>query len=249
MRVCRVGGGALDGASLSPCLDRARATRDPGHHVSREHRIVSVGSLATLVLALGFIFPFVPTWRSGWGVTFSLFVCGIATSSTVFLHLRRAWSGGRAWIAGALLTVGFLGLTRLPLGSNANPLAHCLALMFACVIAGALWAWLAGVWDQQLDGGVAWTVAGRLIPFCRGFAAGNYVVALAAAVSVAMRAYWARDFAISKSLLIAGIIAHLMLMSGTLRGWRRFRSVEFGVLLIAALVSLVIFWITSTRTT
>ncbi|MFQ5805128.1 MAG: hypothetical protein ACE5I3_01620 [Phycisphaerae bacterium] len=53
--------------------------------------------------------------------------------------------------------------------------------LLGVAVAGAYLLWLARFWDQQLNDGVAWTTAGRLIPIARRLAYAAYVGAVALA--------------------------------------------------------------------
>ncbi|MCB9849669.1 MAG: hypothetical protein H6817_03095 [Phycisphaerales bacterium] len=182
---------------------------------------VVVAALAVLLLA-----PVSPVWRTGVASSLLLFAEGMIAASAVLLHLRRQWSLLSAGAGCLLLTVGVCGLLRVLLGSAGAATSHYVVLLFACTIMAALWSWLAEVWNQQLDNGNAWTVAGRLIPFMRHFAAGNLIIAVVCA------------FAVARAVSTWGIIGHVLLLAVIVGCWRRFRGVTFAILLIAAGISM-----------
>jgi len=125
------------------------------------------------VLAILLIVPGSPFWRPDALAGPALFVAGTASSVAIFRSLQGAWSGALAISGSLLLSAGACGLTRSVLFASTGWFAHLHAIAVALAIMSGLWAWLDGVWLQQLDSGRAWTIAGRLLDFTSWFSFAN----------------------------------------------------------------------------
>lgn len=130
----------------------------------------SAGLIAVLVLVLGCMFivsPFTPP---------AAFLAG---GSVIVLAARR-WNENYADAGLGLITLGILSLLMAGGPDVRGSKAEYFAAVFSRALIGlavmtAFWHWLAEVWRQQLDGGRAWTTAGRLIRPCQrlGFLLGT----------------------------------------------------------------------------
>lgn len=125
------------------------------------------------VLAILLIVPGSPFWRPDALAGPALLVAGTASSAAIFRSLQGAWSSALAILGSLLLSAGACGLTRSVLYASTGGIAHLHAIAVALAIMSALWAWLDGVWLQQIDSGHAWTVAGRLLGFTSWFSFAN----------------------------------------------------------------------------
>jgi len=186
--------------------------------------------LALLVILL--MFPPSPLWRPEPFAGPVIALLGFVASGVVFRGLQRQWCGRQAMLASILLSAGICGFTRTLLGGATGGRAHLWALAVGLAIATLLWAWLTRVWQQQLDGGVAWTVAGRLIPFNRVFALGN---ALSAVVVIWLLALSRSP--ITRSGVIVGLAVHAVVLLAIAVCLRRWWGAGTVILLLAAFAS------------
>lgn len=110
------------------------------------------------------------------------------------------------------------------------------AMVFLCF-------WLPEVWRQQLDGGRAWTTAGRLIPHGRRaaflMAALGVLVALNVALWPLQRVAVGGDDSIGR--WVAGLAAHLFLLVVTARFVQSPRDVPLATISLAAAATAVLF--------
>lgn len=125
----------------------------------------------------------------------------LAGYACLFMTYRR-WSANTAGLGMALLTAaivhGAAAITAklLPDSLSAQyarrmPVLYN-AILMALAVMAACWRWLAGVWDQQLLNGIAWTTTGRMIPYARRTA--FFIMAIAALIAFQM-AIWPQRIA------------------------------------------------------
>ncbi|NOX58527.1 MAG: hypothetical protein GXP29_06675 [Planctomycetes bacterium] len=174
----------------------------------------------------------------------SAFVSGIALLRLV----TRRWSIGLADVGASLLTVGFATLLLVVLPATSQPLSDHLPARFNTILVGltvmiGFWAWLYRVWEQQLDGGVAWTTAGRLRSRIPRLIVGITVISL---VVAGMMAVWPRLPLIGCSdasfLRIGfGTAGHLFLILVLTIIARKWRHAPLGVLSGLGVLSLCVF--------
>jgi hypothetical protein len=85
------------------------------------------------------------------------------------------------------------------------------------------WHWLANVWDQQLDGGRAWTTAGRFIPATRrvGYMLGAIALLVSFQVAFWPKMEFVHDLDDTRGRWIWGLAGHLLLVFalGTSARW------------------------------
>jgi hypothetical protein len=117
------------------------------------------------------------------------------------------------------------------------------AFMIAMAVMSWLWSWLAGVWRQQLDGGRAWTSAGRLIVHCERFA---FLAGCLAVLVGSLMALWPRMDVIaapdsSLGRVAGGVAGHLLLILVLIRNGRVLGRSAFGILTVMSVLSLVLF--------
>lgn len=117
------------------------------------------------------------------------------------------------------------------------------AILIALAVMTWLWCWLGRVWRQQLDGGTAWTTAGRMIePAGRV----SFFSGLTALVVAWLMAVWPRLPAVSTmdhslGRIAAGVAGHLLLLWALLWSARRTRRLFFTSLALLAVASLLAF--------
>ncbi|GJQ25457.1 MAG: hypothetical protein HBSAPP02_04890 [Phycisphaerae bacterium] len=125
----------------------------------------------------------------------------LAGYACLFMTYRR-WSANTAGLGMALVTAaivhGAAAITAklLPDSLSAQyarrmPVLYN-AILMALAVMAACWRWLAGVWDQQLLNGIAWTTTGRMIPYARRTA--FFIMAIAALIAFQM-AIWPQRIA------------------------------------------------------
>lgn len=121
-------------------------------------------------------------------------VSAFAAGGALLAMVGRRWDENLADLGVGLLSIGIASLPLVVLRSSQEPSWLWFANVFNGLVIGlamavAFWHWLAGVWDQQLDDGRAWTTAGRLVRNARrvGFLCG------ATGVLVSLQlAFWPR---------------------------------------------------------
>lgn len=203
----------------------------PGFHYS-------AGVVAAMVLILGCMFIVSPVTPP------AAFIAGIA----VLVLANRRWNENFADAGLGLLTLGVLSLLMIGAPDIRGNKAEYFAAVFSRALLGlgimtAFWHWLARVWDQQLDGGQAWTTAGRLIRCCRrlGFLLG----AIGVLVSLQL-AFWpelpnvhVRDNSLGR--WIWGLLANLILIAALTGGARRTGKSTLAWLALGAICSTLAF--------
>jgi hypothetical protein len=119
-------------------------------------------------------------------------LAGFASAWVLFLSCGRRWQASVSDVALGLIGASLICLSGVLQPPLPDPLADRYprlfnGAVFALAFAVAFYHWLAVVWTQQLDGGVAWTTAGRLIEPARRM--GQYAGALGLGVGVLMAAW------------------------------------------------------------
>ncbi len=130
--------------------------------------------LAAVVLVLG-VYQIVGQGWPEWETTAASGLISAAAGSACLFMAYRRWSANTAGLGLALLSLAAVlescaiaafqgGRTgdygaRIPIVFN--------VVLFALAVMIMWWRWLAEVWRQQLLDGVAWTTAGRLIPYAK----------------------------------------------------------------------------------
>ncbi len=95
----------------------------------------------------------------------ALLAGGLASAAAMFFQAGRRFAPSTVAVAVGLLALAIAGGLLLVLagGMSAGPLRRLSCLLIALAVQVWFWAWIAGVWEQQLDRGAAWTTAGRLL--------------------------------------------------------------------------------------
>ncbi|MFQ5461355.1 MAG: hypothetical protein ACE5E5_01875 [Phycisphaerae bacterium] len=205
-------------------------------------------SVAALNLGLILVSCFllvVPVSVPGGGFSFVLIgAADVLAAAAGFLLLVDRWNRLLAESAMGLvsLAIAALAATTIPSFSTdlsvRYPSLFC-ALMIGFSLAAALWCWLQGVWAQQLNGGKAWTVAGRMIPLARRFAFFNIALALALG---SLLAVWPRLRGVATSddtlrSMVLGLGANFSLLLIALWVARKTPGATFYLLAILAVFS------------
>lgn len=169
-------------------------------------------------------------------------------AAALLVLLGRGWSVNLADIGMGLvcLVVCCATVAALPGSPTALVQRHPLvlnALLIGLALTTWLWNWLSCVWRQQLDAGMAWTTAGRMIAPATGMA---FVAGVAALVVASLMAVWPRlpmvstmDHSIGR--MVGGVAGHLALLWAVLWGARRVGQARFVGLAVLAMVSLLAF--------
>ena len=141
----------------------------------------SAGLAGGGVLVLGCLFV-----REQWTT-----LAAALAAAALFLLVYRSWSENLAEAAVALTTLAVVSLSMLgtpPRIRSPNEYPPLLnRALFALAVTVWFWHWLARVWQQQLDGGTAWTTAGRMIPAVRRAA---YMIAAIGVLVAFFLAMW-----------------------------------------------------------
>ncbi|MHC4065829.1 MAG: hypothetical protein ACYSUQ_03670 [Planctomycetota bacterium] len=117
------------------------------------------------------------------------------------------------------------------------------AMVIALAATSWLWCWLSCVWQQQLDGGTAWTTAGRLIqPALRA----SFFSAVTALIVAWLMTIWPRLPAVSTmdhsfGRVAAGVAGHLILLWAVLWSARRTGKSSYIALAVLTAAGLVAF--------
>ncbi len=166
----------------------------------------------------------------------------------LLLLLRHARGGALAELGMALVSLAACCAAVVVVPDQPRALSLRYPLIFNAVLVGLaavswFWAWLACVWQQQLDGGQAWTTAGRLIRPARRLSFVAAFVALGAGVLMTVwpRLTVAPGMDDSLGRVTAGVAGHLALLWATLWCARRLRAGGFILLAAATVISLLAF--------
>lgn len=195
----------------------------------------SAGIIAVIVLALGCVFIVSPA------TPFAALLAGVS----VLALTNRHWNENYADAGLGLITLSIISFLMIGVPDIRGNKPEYFAAVFGRALLGlaittAFWHWLAGVWDQQLDNGRAWTTAGRLIRPCRrlGFLLG----AIGVLVSIQL-AFWPKlpnvyikDDSLGRWLW--GVLPNLILLSALMRSARHTQKSTLAWLAMCAFVSL-----------
>lgn len=170
------------------------------------------------------------------------------SGAAILTLAHRAFTAGLAEIGLALITLGITSLSVACTPGSAPTAAQRYPMVFNAMVVGFgvacwLWTWLANVWEQQLCDGVAWTTAGRLIPFARRF---SFLAGCLALFQAGLLALWPRFPSVaaaddSLGRFGAGVGAHLGLALVLSRCARYGRRTQFHVLTVWTVLSLLAF--------
>jgi len=173
--------------------------------------------------------------------------CG-ASAAAMFALVSRSWSVNLADVGLALFNVAACCVAVALLPGQPGELALRYPLIFNAVLAALavltwFWCWLSRVWEQQLDGGVAWTTTGRMIGPARRVA---FFAAVLALLVGWLMTVWPRLPGVSTmddsfGRIAAGIAGHLALLWAALSGARRTRQPGFVVLALLTVAGMLAF--------
>ncbi len=181
------------------------------------------------------------------GTVFALAM--LVASISVFTVANRHWRPGLGELAVGLMTLAicFAVLACAPglpdALSDRFPLLFN-ALVLGCAVSMLFWLWLAGVWEQQLDGnGRPWTTAGRLVPVAKraSLMAGCFGVLFAFQMGIWPVQVQVHTFDHSIGRLIWGIGGLALLLVGVSVGYRRTHSRAFRTLITLDVVAIMLF--------
>jgi hypothetical protein len=155
----------------------------------------------------------------------ALAVGSTGSAVALFFQTGRRFSGVAAASAVGLLALGLTGFVTVVLVSTGHdPITRIACALLALATQVWLWAWLAGVWNQQLDNGIPWTTAGQLIAWTPRFALGCAVVAICLAATVLVLVLrQAGTPPLPTSAVVSLIVGHVVLLAGAIRAWRQWR--------------------------
>jgi hypothetical protein len=246
------------GATVAESRKRYRlAWNAPDRLLTAEDRPVLITTFITLfaitILAVAgtMLVPLTEWWAGGPRASATLFVSGIVSAAGVWLSLRWGYSHSRAILAAALLAVGLAGGLRLLLWDNPNRATHAMLLMLALAVGAAFWVWLTGVWQQQLDGGRAWTVAGRVLALARTLVIAHVALAVLCGWAIPLGRYRGDATQVEAGVPVGQpgvgwvIAAHVITGLVLARRAVAWRSIGCGVLFLATAGSML--WILISR--
>lgn len=211
-----------------------------------------IGLCAGLLIGLTIYFLAIGFSGAGPGLrlTAALVAAGcLAAAACAFTYLRRDYSDGIADAAAALICLALAATSVAIFASGPGDLAHRYPAMLNAAMAGLsvsalLWVWLSEVWEQQLDEGRAWTVAGRLrAPVVRA-AFFSAVLAVGAGFLMAIWPRLSVAAAMDHSLgrVAAGVAGHLLLLLAVLwcgRTTKRPAFISLAVFTLAGMIAFV----------
>ena len=169
-----------------------------------------------------------------------------AAGWALFMLVGRSFSENMADAAMALMSLAVCAAAVSLVPGEPLSMAERYPMVFNAVLIGLavmtwLWHFLAGVWEQQLCDGQAWTTAGRLIPCAKRF--GFMVGALGVWIGLLM-AVWPRlpripatDDTLGR--FAAGIAGNLILLLALMSSARKTNKPTLNGLTILATVSLI----------
>lgn len=170
--------------------------------------------------------------------------CGVA----LLVLVDRRWSVNLAEIGMALMCLAACCGAMVFLPAEPVALGHRYPLVFNAVLialAGMswLWCWLSSVWLQQLDAGVPWTTAGRMIEPARrvAFFSGLMALAVGWLMTVWPRLGTVATMDHSLGRIAAGVAGHLLLLLAVLWSGRRTGRASFTGLAVLTVTSLLAF--------
>jgi hypothetical protein len=226
--------------------------RPPAGWAGLDSACAVAGWLLILLIGVHFAWPARIAWFSGGGgyraSAMLTALVSLGSSAAMFALASRQRRVASADVAAGLLTLGLCAValcfvpTR-PLELAARFPSHLNAILIGAAVMTGAWVWLAGVWEQQLDNGRAWTMTGRLHGFAPRYALAAGLLGLFGA---AMMGLWpglpgmaTRDASFGR--MAAGIVGHLLLMLALMVAARRWRRPVFSILGGGAAVSLIVF--------
>lgn len=180
----------------------------------------------------------------------ALAMTGIAAGSAVALLflLNGGWNVNLAHLGMGLIALAVCCASLIVLPDRPTALEQRYPLILNALVVSLaltcwLWNWLSCVWQQQLDGGTAWTTAGRMIgPATRmAFLVGTAAVVVASAMAVWPRRSMVGTMDHSIGRVVAGVAGHLLLIWAVLWGARRVGQIRFLGLAVLATASMVLF--------
>ncbi|GMV97981.1 MAG: hypothetical protein HRF43_10800 [Phycisphaerae bacterium] len=178
----------------------------------------SAGVVGVLVLILGCVHlarPMTPA-------------AALAAGAAMLALAHRRWEENLADVGLGLLTLGVASLVALwrptPRSESDFFVEVFNRVLVGLALMTAFWHWLSGVWLQQLDGGRAWTTAGRLLRPARrvGFLAGaaGLLVSMHLAIwpllpySAPVHSAWQWSWGMGGNILLIAALAYSALQTG-----------------------------------
>jgi len=227
-----------------PMLLLARSARWPGFETSC--RVVGIVLLLLVCYHLGIgvdTEPLGPRWTA----LITAAAAGVGAAALLAATARR-WSVDLAEIGAGLLCLAGACLAVILVPSEPAALARRYPMMFNAILVGLaatawLLNWLSCVWQQQLDGTVAWTTAGRMIgPANRVAFAAGVVALLVAGIMTA----WPRLSAVptmdhTLGRIVAGVAGHLLLLAVAVWSARRVGQARFTALAVLTVALMLVF--------
>jgi hypothetical protein len=155
----------------------------------------------------------------------------------------RRWNENLADAGLAAITLGvvaicMIGISGPRIGESSEQFAEIFnRVVLGLAIMTGFWHWLAGVWDQQLDQGQAWTTAGRMIRTARrvGFLIGIAGVLVAAVLAIWPRRPFVEAMDDSTYRWVFGLLANGLLIMSLLFAARLTKKYTLGWLTLFAI--------------
>ena len=208
--------------------------------------------LSAMELVLG-VYQIVRAGGPGWQLPLANCVASAIAAATCLYMTYRRWSPNTAGLGMSLLSLAVVALA-CTLATPFFPATQTLeyadrmpilfnAILFALWLMLAFWHGLARLWDQQLLDGVAWTTAGRMIPYVQRTA--FLLTAIAVLIAYQMALWPARPVAVNEDnsllRLICGGGIMLLLAAQNLREARRGGAVSIATMSITLFIGVLVF--------
>lgn len=213
-----------------------------------------VGLMVVVLVIYGMAAPVALPWG---GYRMAAVVRAAATllvGGSALACSHYGWSRSLADLGLGAFGLGLANVALVFAPTNSAELAARFPAMFNAMLIGIalavlIYGWMSIVWRQQLDDGVAWTTAGRLIPATRQVAFFLGVIALLIGLLMAI---WPTlvDIATmddSFGRVISGVAGYLLMMVVFLWCARRLRPSRFGWLTAMSVMAMLAFLVVRIR--
>jgi hypothetical protein len=225
--------------------DLARPAPEPIRWPGFRVLCVAVGLLLLLLVCFHFAVGFDVAGLSGRLVALMVACVSGGSGVAMLVLLRNGQGDNLADLGMGLVSLAICSAAVMTLPQEPAALAQRYPLILNVTLAALalvvwFWAWLGCVWEQQLDGGAAWTVAGSLIRNTVRLAlfAGLLGLAMGLLMTIWPRLGVAPDMDHSLGRIAGGVAGHLLLLWAVLWSARRLKRSSFSGLAVLTVISM-----------